>query len=218
MKLKRLVASINASFDDFVSRVENHEAVADSVIADVRAAAARLQVQIGRVGVQTQRATERRDALHRDVARWRQRALDLAEADPPRAIECVRRLERTERQLVQSDQQLADLGRLNDQLRANLTDVERRLEDLTLRRASLSSRDARADALRVCTAGQTEDVDRIFDRWEISIASAEYSDNIGPAASDQLDRELSRDEEDEALRQRLATLRRAARDSTESPS
>ncbi len=34
MRVKRLVASVGASFEQFVNKVENHEAVAEAVIRD----------------------------------------------------------------------------------------------------------------------------------------------------------------------------------------
>ena len=74
MRLKRLVTSVGASFEQFVNKVENQEAVAESVIRDVRASAAKLKVQMGGVNAQTERLRERRDRLTEDVGRWRQRA------------------------------------------------------------------------------------------------------------------------------------------------
>lgn len=43
MKVKRLMASVSAGFEDFVTRVENHEAVADCAIDELRKAAARVR-------------------------------------------------------------------------------------------------------------------------------------------------------------------------------
>ena len=48
MRLKRLVATVSAGFEDFVAKVENHEAVADCIIDEVRQAAARVRVQHAR--------------------------------------------------------------------------------------------------------------------------------------------------------------------------
>lgn len=207
MKLKRLAASINATFEDFVNRVENHAAVAEHVLAEVRNAAARLKVELARVQAQLSQLDARRNTLAEERDRWRQRAVRFAASDAGRALECVSRLEKCEASLAAIEREYAAHGRLADDIRTSLADVEQKLRDLELRKTSLGSRSARADAMRTLDErGASHEAERIFERWEVHVASDEYRHGMSPVASDPLERELDAAESEAALKERLAAL------------
>ena len=67
MKVKRIVASINAGFESFLNKVENHEAVAESAIEEVRDSAAKVKVQQRRVGTTLARLRTRKSELDAEV-------------------------------------------------------------------------------------------------------------------------------------------------------
>ena len=71
---KRLFATLTAGFDSFIDQVENHEAVAEAVVADVRRQAARLKVQLSRLDQHIDRlGRQRRQDIHDPLLRvsWR---------------------------------------------------------------------------------------------------------------------------------------------------
>ena len=212
VKAKRLMASFGARFDHFVTLVENHEAVADSVIRDVRAGAAKIKVQLGRVTTEMNRLDERHADLRSQMETWRNRAERYADSDETQALECVRRLERTERELSAVERQRAEFSDLRRDLQVRLDEVERRLSDLRMKRTSLSSRAVRANATRAAN-DPAADIDDVFDRWEMAVVENEYRDDAGdtwPGASfsrDAFERELDDADNDAALRARLDELR-----------
>jgi len=61
MKIKRLAASINAYFDDFVSKVENHDAVAKVAIEDVQKAAARIRSEKNKIDQRLKQLNEEKN-------------------------------------------------------------------------------------------------------------------------------------------------------------
>ena len=228
MKVKRLMASVSAGFEDFVSRVENHEAVADCAIDDLRKATARVRVQQARTATQLQRLERQLADLEAEAARWRTRALRVAEAadggaDPAtggeaKAIECVRRARRAEQEAASLTSQRDRFRALADELRGRLRDLEQRLGEAQLKRTALSSRAARAETLRrVEHCAPETSLEAVFDRWETVVTADEYRDGIelvdGAAAVDALDRAFADEEELAALRADLEALR--ARDGGE---
>ncbi len=208
MRLKRLVASVGASFEQFVNKVENHEAVAESVIRDVRAAAAKLKVQMGGVNAQADRLRERRDGLADDAERWRERARRFANEDEERALECLRRMKRAEAEQGQVVSQLAQYDALGEKLKDRLATVEARLSALQLKRTALSSRSARAQVVGAADQEALSDVNAIFDRWEMAVIEDEYLDEVVGGDGDRLERELDAAEEREQLMAALEDLRK----------
>ena len=208
MRLKRLVASMGASFEQFVNKVENHEAVAESVIRDVRAAAAKLKVQMGGVNAQAERLRERRDRLAEDAGRWRERAKRLAMEDEERALECLRRMKRAEAEQAQAVDQLGQYEALCEKLKDRLAAVEARLSDLQLKRTALSSRGARAQVMGAADQHSMPDLNAVFDRWEMAVIEDEYLDEVSGGESDRLERELDATEEREQLKAALEELKK----------
>ena len=206
MRLKRLVTSVGASFEQFVNKVENHEAVAESVIRDVRATAAKLKVQMGGVNAQTERLRARRDGLAEDAQRWRQRARRFATEDESRALECLRRMKRAEAERAQVSNQFAQYEALTDKLKDRLAAVEARLSDLQLKRTALSSRSARAQVMSTRDQDTLSDANAVFDRWEMAVIEDEYLDDVVDGRSDALEHELNAAEEREDLKAALEEL------------
>lgn len=221
MKLKRLVTSLNASFEDFVSGVENHDAVAQSAITDVRKAAARLRVQQGQLAGQARRLVESEQALTHKRDRWQSRAQEFAEQDPEQALQCLRNRNSVECELTRTSEQLAQQRSLCEQLAGNLAQVEQRLSDLQHKRIALSSREARTSVLAKTGGLETQsNIDELFERWEVAVLQGEYREGaamdgcsdgkvaeMATGSADQLDNLLQREERDRELHAELERLR-----------
>ena len=219
MPFKRLVTSLNASFEDFVTGVENHDAVAKSAITDVRKAAARLRAQQGQLAAHTARLSATEKALSDKRNRWQDRAAEFAESDPDQAMQCLRNRDAVARELESTQEQLTKQRSLCDQLACNLAQVERRLAELQQRRIALSSREARTNVLAKTSGTDAGvDVEELFERWEVSVLQGEYregtvnelgciTDGAPPSSADQLDNALLAEERDAQLREELKRLR-----------
>lgn len=209
MRVKQLVTSFTATFDQFAKKIENHEAVAEHVIADVRAAAARLRVQSGRVQADIDRRTAVRDEALQAAKRWQQRALAVPADQEAQAIECLRRAEQASKDARIADAQIARCEGLLDEVQAAQRDVETRLADLKHRSNTLASRTARADVLAYSQdLGFTDETDAVFERWEQAVLEKEYLDaGAGSAATDRFERDFDQAEHAAALKARLDALR-----------
>lgn len=208
MKVKRIVASVGASFEQFVNKVENHEAVADVAIRDVRASAAKLKVQLGRINAEVDRLRERRDTLVADSARWRERAKQFATKDEERALACLGRMERTTTEAGRMADQLSRHEALADKLKDRLAAVEAQLSDLQLKRTALSSRSARAQVMGTANQEATAEAQDVFARWETAVVEDEYLEGVVLDESDPLERELDAADAKKRLQLALEELKR----------
>lgn len=209
MKIKALIASFSASFDDLVRKIENHEAVADCVIQDVREAAAKIHSQRNLVQARLTRQQQKEQTLELDCQRWRERALACRDKDEDKALRCMQALKQSQRSLETLRQQICDNQKLIADLEAHLFNVEQRLSEIQNKRESLSARSAR-NKVEACAARSVNvyaDVG-IFERWETQVISEEYRHTGGAnlSASDNLDREFRKQEDRAALLAELENL------------
>lgn len=209
MKLKRLVASISASFDDLVSKIENHEAVAEVTLQEIRAAAAKIRTQLNLTRQRVENLQNQYNDLARECELWQSRALQSNAQDKERALRCIQALELGEQRKSYIGQQIQDQLRLQKELTQHLSNVEQRLTDLQLKRDSLAARAARNQATRYLeNALPGFDSDKIFSRWEEKVLADEYGtfsvDNENPKV--ELDAEFRRIETQNHLEARLAQL------------
>lgn len=209
MKLKRLVASISASFDDLVSKIENHEAVAEVTIQEIRAAAAKIRTQLNITHQRIEYLQNQEQSLNNDCRRWQERAVQCSQSDKERALRCIQALEQTELQKTATAQQIRENLRLQKELQQHLETVERRLGELQLKRDSLSARTARNKVTRhIEKTLPGSDPDTVFARWEESVLTDEYSSSpiAETSAEFELDAEFRQQENHSHLEARLAQL------------
>lgn len=209
MKLKRLVASISASFDDLVSKIENHEAIAEVTLQEIRTAAAKIRSQLNITRQRIEYLHNQENTLQQDCERWQLRAVQCGKQEHERALRCVRALEQCEQQKKALHQQIQENTRLHDELTRHLNQVEHRLTELQFKRDSLSARATRNQVTRhveKSLLGSTPD--KIFARWEESVIADEYltQPNYSENSDAGLDAEFSKAEQQNHLEQRLAEL------------
>ena len=214
---KRLFATLTAGFEGFIDQVENHEAVAEAVVADVRRQAARLKVQIARLDAHISRLGEQRERALDEAEQWRERALRVGEDDDRRGLYCARQYRDAQTRAEQLADQIGEHTGLRDNVQRELSAVEDKLNELQLRKTLLASRSAHAQASKVAAgvACHEEDAEGVFERWETQITQNEYLTAVStPTPVDPLRTEFEEEERDAALREQLSTWRAQATKTT----
>lgn len=209
MKLKHFVASISASFDDLVSKIENHEAVAGATILEIRSAAAKIRTQLNITRQRTETLQNQEQGFIEECTRWQARAQQCGSENKERALRCIQALEQAEQQQATAARQLQDNLRLQQELQQHLETVEQRLAELQRKRESLTARAARNKVTRhVENTLPGSDSDAVFTRWEESVLTDEYASLplTDPAPEEELDREFRQQETQTRLEARLAAL------------
>ena len=207
---KRITATFGASVENVVSRVEDHDAIIRSAIADSRRAAARARAQLGRVQRDGERLREQHRQVGEDISRWTSRALEVANADEDKALACIKRKQAAESRKAQLDVQLAEHHELEQRLTARINELESRVGEINRQRNAMRSRQSAAEAERIVQRIEGDGVlstEETFERWEATLLETELTDPP-VAESDPLEMEFVRKEEEESLRQSLRALKK----------
>jgi len=208
-RIRLWTTSLVSRMDGMVSRIENHEALAQSAIRGVRQAAARANVQLRRVREDGARQRARLEELRGAEAAWRDRARAKADEDESAALECLRRSKEAARRGAVLASRLAEHERVEVQLAADVAKIDERLTVLEEQRNVLVTRQSRAEALssvRQAHELDTGDPDEVFGRWETRVAEREYEGGCFDRG-DVFEEEFTRAEEESVLRAELVELR-----------
>lgn len=211
--IKRWTTSITASFDALISQVENHDALVSSAIREMQEAGTRAKVQLSRVKRDGEKLRRRLAELHSSEEQWKERALQCAPLDEQRALECLRRQKRVQREIGELEEQSREHARIERQLSDDMKVVEDKLTKLTQQRNLMRTRQSRAEALRIVREDDSSllyDIDDIFERWESKVTQYECEGGCGGADNDALEEEFVSQEEEQELRAQLKALRETA--------
>ena len=208
-RVKRFAASIVGSFDWMISQVENHEALIDSALNEVNHAGAKAKAQLVRVNQDGKNMRKKLIELQEARDQWRERAQKLGKDKDDRALECVKRLKRTEREIGQLEEQEREHAKIEKQLQQDLAAIEDRLITLRRQRNIMRTRQTRAEALRTISDNDSQlisEIDDIFERWEVKANQYELLGACVGSSGDELEEEFLAKEEEEDLRHSLEEL------------
>lgn len=207
--LNRFATSIAASFDWMISQVENHEALVSSAIQEAQEAAARARARLSRVKADGQAMRKRLVELRLEQELWQERALKTAASDEKKAIECLKRRKRLEKQIADTETNERQHAAVERQLSQDLVVIDERLNQLRQQRNVMRTRQSRAEALKAVRNSDSSalnEIDEIFERWEARVSECEMAGSAGSASHDELDEEFVTEEEQQELKNALQEL------------
>ncbi|MDC0358600.1 PspA/IM30 family protein, partial [Oligoflexia bacterium] len=196
--IRRFTSSILASFDWMVTQVENHEALVNSAIREVQAAQSRASVQLKRVQQDGKNMRRRAIEIKEADELWKERATKVAKLDEKRALECLRRRKRIQREVIELEEQSLEHARLEKQLVKDLSLVDERLGKLRQQKNLMRTRQSRAEALKSIQKDDSiifSEIDEIFDRWEIKVSEYEIQGGCSTGSYDDFEDEFLSAEE-----------------------
>ena len=144
---KRLSITLTSRMNAMIDQLENHEAVADSVLEDVRRAVQSVRYQIKRIQNEEQQLEKRLDSLQADHGKWKERALRTETGDREKALECVRRMKKIEDEIASTKTQIGEHSDLQRQLNDQLKHIEAKYTELKRKQSLLIGRESRAEAI-----------------------------------------------------------------------
>jgi phage shock protein A len=206
---RRWTSSIVSSFESVIHQIENHEAMVSAAIREAEQNGGHAKAQLQRVKRDGQTMRQRALELTDQVGVWRERAKKLAQSDEPKALECLRRSKRIEKQVLELEKQEREHAKMEKDLARDLSVVEERLVALRQQRNIMRTRQSRAEALRLLQqvdSRAVSDIDDIFGRWEAQVSACEVRAQLDHSTEDLLHEELSTQEEEIELRHLLAEM------------
>lgn len=206
--IKRLSATVAARIDQVVGEIENHDAVAQATINDMRKKVAEAKVRLGQLRREEERVKRQIHEQQENSERWRQRAVEVAATDESKALECVSRRRHCQQQVARLEQGLTQYQQGADKLAHDINTAEQHLAEVKQKLALMRARESTSSALQVAS-GSNVDVSQLledtFDRWEVNITQAEMAIDTGPLV-DPVEHEFLKAEEEETLREELAAM------------
>jgi len=198
-----------ASIDRVIGQVENHEALVESTLKEVRRGAARAQVSLNRVRRDGNGLRERLARATAEQEDWRRRAVACRETDEGKALECLRRAKNADREASAVSERLVKHEESERRLSEEVDALQTRVSELQERHNQMRTRDAVARGsagIDDVSSGVASDIEGAFERWEENLAMVEVA---RPSANevDTFAREFEAAEDEAALRAELEELK-----------
>lgn len=174
---KRLFVCIKSQIDHVADEFENHEAVAGAAIEDLRALASKTRLHLHRVGKMTEHYQKQLLVQQEQARLWSERAIKVRQDDEQKALQCVKRLRDTQRQIAALEQQYQDSSAQEAKIRDDLNAIQEQLQMLKNKKEILSARQNRTsvqETLLNRRGTPLQEARSIFERWEDSVVSAEF--------------------------------------------
>jgi len=206
--LRRLTSTIVSSFDWMISQVENHESLVNAAISEIQEAGGRAMAQLKRVKQDGQNMRRRLQELRQTEELWAERAIGTAKLDEKKALECLRRKKKVQKEIAALEEQEREHAKLEKQLSSDLEVVKERITVLKQQRNVLRTRESRAQALRALQSDDPRlisEIDEILTRWESKVSEYELHGSF-EAGSDQFEDDFVGAEEESELRSELSKL------------
>lgn len=201
-----LFRRLASRLDQMVSQVENHEAMADSALRNVREHLARAERSLARAVSDGHRVTTELAAQEGLVDETRRKA--RAEPDDAVAVEWLRRSRRAARSAAELRDQAKAIRGSTSALECEVHRIQDRLASIERTRNLLRARERRAEALQALMGegGARDDgLLAAIERWETHVQTSETTGHTRLELAE-LDATIFEDESDLVLE--LAELRR----------
>jgi phage shock protein A len=176
--LKHWSRAVSSQFTYIVSQIENHEALVESALRDMREAAGRAKGQLVRVKQDGESMNEQLKVVRERKARWQKRALECHETDRQTALECMKRRQQLAEEETHLEKQITEHKKLQTQLSIDLQRIDTRIGELKRKKNVLTARELRSQALQIGALDHSEglnEIQDIFERWERRIADYDYT-------------------------------------------
>jgi len=210
---KRLSTTLVSRLDKVVGEIENHDAVIQVTLNEMRKKVAEAKVRLDQVRNEEQQLKQQILTQKENITLWQKRAVECAKTDEAKALECVSRSRQCQQKINSLERSLAQYTQTADKLARDIETSEQRLikmkQKLTLMRARQSTSCALEATNEINSHSETL-LDESFDRWEINISQTEMSTAEMSTDScekiDLLERDFIAQEQQEELQKELEIL------------
>lgn len=206
--LKRIFVSIKSQIDHVADEFENHEALAEAAIEDLKALASKTRLHLHRVSKMSEHYQTQLQGTQEQARLWSERALKVKNEDEQKALQCVKRLRQTQKLITVLEQQHHDSVAQEEKIRRDLNNIQEQLQILKNKKEILAARQNSSgvkDALSDNQGNTLQGVQNIFERWEGSVVSAEF-ESPELVESDQFTDAFEQEEDDLELKMMLDEL------------
>ena len=205
--IKRITTSFNATLENAVGELENHDAIVEANIKKTRQAVAKTQARLASLQKQQSSYESQLKQAKEQISVWEGRAKSIASTDEPKALQCLSRRNQCESESRRLSQAIEQQSSLIIKVADNLHALKSNLDDMSQRHDLMRSRQTVAEVNRaVSKADQSQVLNDTFERWEASVLETELT--VGDQGSaDPLEAQFNREESSAELQAQLMKLK-----------
>ena len=201
--LKRIFVSIKGQIDHVADEFENHEALAGVAIEDLQEIASKTRLHLHRVSKMSEQYQQQLSDQQEQEKLWSERAIKTRQEDEQKALQCVKRLRQVQQQIKSLEQQCQESTAQEEKIRADIELIQDQLQSLKNQKEILAARQNRAsiqDSLGDNQNNSLQEVQGVFQRWEGSVVSSEFSVPDQSVDNDNFAQPFEQEEDELALK------------------
>ena len=205
---KRLSTTLVSRVDQIVGELENHDAVIQATLDEMRKKIAQAKVNLAQVQREETKLKQQIETRENEIQRWRQRAVTSAKTDEAKALTCLQRSQQCENEAARLKENLDTYQQTSQQLSQDIAQSEAQLAEVSQKQTLMRARQSSSAALNTANKSvddENRQLEDTFDRWEVKVCQAEMRNDSLPVI-DPLEKTFAAEEEQKALRQQLAEL------------
>jgi phage shock protein A len=175
---KRIFVGIKTQIDHVADEFENHEALAGVAIEELQEIASKTRLHLHRVSKMSEKYQQQLTEQQEQASLWSERAIKISKDDEQKALQCVKRLRQVQRQIKSLEKQCEESTAQEEKIRADMELIQEQLHSMRNKKEILAARQNRAnlqESLGDNHSGSLKDVQSVFQRWEGSVVSSEFS-------------------------------------------
>lgn len=206
---KRIFVGIKTQIDHVADEFENHEALAGVAIEELQEIAAKTRLHLHRVSKMSEQYQQQLIEQQEQASLWSERAIKISKEDEQKALQCVKRLRQVRRQIKSLEKQCEESTAQEEKIRADIELIQDQLLSLSNKKEMLAARQNRATIQGTLSDqhdGSLKDVQSVFQRWEGSVVSSEFSAPDQDIDVDSFAKPFEQEEDELALKAMLDEL------------
>lgn len=194
---KRISATVASSIDHMVGEIENHEAVVQASLEDMQKKIATAKVRLSSLNRDKQSLEKKLGEIQAKAKTWKARAVQTANEDEDKALQCLSRAKQCEQQAETMKQSLQQYDVASHKLTSDIEQSEIKLSEMRQKHTIMRARQSTSSALnatnRSCEDNTQKLLDSTFDRWEVNIVESELANDDSLASMDNFADSLEQD-------------------------
>lgn len=173
--LNRLRATITANFDNFVSQVENQEAIVNQLTLEVKEALAEVKIKIKETKNMIDHKEKRVSQIETEIQKWQTFYKELEKENPEQAKKAIKRILFLKDEQKNNQNAVVELDRSLNSLHQEKFLIEDKIREVHLRKASLVAKESKIKSQELCSSNGkvNSDLEEIFNRWENKLIKVE---------------------------------------------
>lgn len=171
---KKIKIGISAKFEQLANEMENHEAIVNEAIKDLKQGLGKINIQINHSVERSSHYQNQMNKSQNEIVLWTERAKNIHSQDQQKARDCIKKVIDNRCQFKQAQQYLEQNEQNLENLKIHKKMVESKLEEFLRRNELLVCRQAQSTCLPSSQGSHSlSDFEDLFKRWEDKIVMNE---------------------------------------------